>query len=340
MYRLLLLCLSIFILSGCSLFDNKDKKSSDKFIEIQNTFQMKGKNKDGSQDKEVSENIKIPKNPKNVVVFDYATVDTLKELGVSKDVIKALPKGEGSALLPDFLSEFKDDKFLNTGELKGVNYDVVAKAKPDVIFISGRTATQKDIDEFKKIAPDAPIVYVGTDNSYKHDIDKMKKNTKLLGKIFDKEVEADKLIKKYDNKVEEFKKEVSPSNKTALFLLVNEGELSTFGKGGRFGSFIFDQLGYKTADDNVKESPHGQNITNEYIHEKNPDVIFTMDRGQALQNKSTSKQALNNNVIKNVNAIKDDKVYELDPKLWYFSTGSVSTSTKQIDNIIKLIKEK
>ncbi|MGW7932785.1 hypothetical protein ACWEWU_14285 [Staphylococcus xylosus] len=116
MYRLLLLCLSIFILSGCSLFDNKDNKTSDKFIETQNTFQMKDKNKYGSQDKEVSENIKIPKNPKNVVVFDYATVNTLKELDVSKDVIKALPKGEGNALLPDFLSEFKDDKFLNTGE--------------------------------------------------------------------------------------------------------------------------------------------------------------------------------------------------------------------------------
>ncbi|RIM85365.1 hypothetical protein BU107_12190 [Staphylococcus xylosus] len=98
------------------MFDNKDNKTSDKFIETQNTFQMKDKNKYGSQDKEVSENIKIPKNPKNVVVFDYATVNTLKELDVSKDVIKALPKGEGNALLPDFLSEFKDDKFLNTGE--------------------------------------------------------------------------------------------------------------------------------------------------------------------------------------------------------------------------------
>lgn len=45
-----------------------------------------------------------------------------------------------------------------------------------------------------------------------------------------------------------------------------------------------------------------------------------MDRGQAISGKSTAKQALNNPVLKNVKAIKEDKVYNLDPKLWYFAS--------------------
>ena len=61
--------------------------------------------------------------------------------------LKALPKGEDAKSLPDFLSEFKSDKYLNTGSLKEVNFDKVAEAKPEVIFISGRTA---NLDEFKK----------------------------------------------------------------------------------------------------------------------------------------------------------------------------------------------
>ena len=30
-----------------------------------------------------------------------------------------------------------------------------------------------------------------------------------------------------------------------MYLLVNEGELSTFGPGGRFGDLIYDTLGFK-----------------------------------------------------------------------------------------------
>ena len=51
--------------------------------------------------------------------------------------------------LPEFLSEFKDDKYINTGNLIQINFDKIAKAKPEVIYISGRT-TVKNIDELKK----------------------------------------------------------------------------------------------------------------------------------------------------------------------------------------------
>ena len=52
--------------------------------------------------------------------------------------------------LPEFLSEFKDDKYINTGNLIQINFDKIAKAKPEVIYISGRTTTVKNIDELKK----------------------------------------------------------------------------------------------------------------------------------------------------------------------------------------------
>lgn len=85
----------------------------------------------------------------------------LNELGVA-DKVKGLPKGENNQSLPKFLDKFKDGKYINTGNLKEVNFDKVASAKPEVIFISGRTANQKNLDEFRKAAPDAKVVYVGT----------------------------------------------------------------------------------------------------------------------------------------------------------------------------------
>lgn len=62
-----------------------------------------------------------------------------------------------------------------------------------------------------------------------------------------------------------------------------------------------------------------------------------MDRGQAISGKSTAKQALNNPVLKNVKAIKEDKVYNLDPKLWYFAAGSTTTTIKQIEELDKVV---
>ncbi|MFG6222000.1 iron ABC transporter substrate-binding protein, partial [Staphylococcus aureus] len=41
---------------------------------------------------------------------------------------------------------------------------------------------------------------------------------------------------------------------------------------------------------------------------------------------------------KNVKAIKEDKVYNLNPKLWYFAAGSTTTTIKQIEELDKVVK--
>lgn len=332
----------IFILVACGNQNDKDQskdsksgdKASQQTVKIQNKYKMRGESKDGSGGKQVDETVEVNKNPKNAIVLDYGTLDTLKELGVA-DQVKALPKGEKGEILPDFLKDFKDDKYVNTGTLKEVNFDKIAEAKPEVIFASPRTATQKNLDEFKKAAPNAKVVFMGSDS--KNELKSLKANTEKLGKIYDKEDKAKSLNQKLDDKVAEVKtKTEKMKDKKALFLLVNEGELSTFGPGGRFGGLLFDTLGFTPADKDIKDSPHGQNVTNEYIHEKNPAIIFAMDRGQAVGGNATAKKALSNNVIKNVDAVKMNKIYELDPKLWYFSSGSTSTTAvKQIEEIEK-----
>ncbi|WP_436855088.1 ferrated catecholamine ABC transporter substrate-binding lipoprotein SstD [Staphylococcus caeli] len=332
----------MFLLVACSNGGseekkNSDKKESNKTVKIENNYKASGEKRDGSDAKTVKETVEVPTNPEKAVVFDYGTLDTMKELGL-EDKVKAVPKGEGNRSLPDFLGDFKDEKYLNTGSLKEVNFDKVAEAKPDVIYISGRTANQKNLDEFKKAAPDAKVVYVGVDN--KDELNSMKKNAETLGKIYQKEDEAKDLNKKLDDKVASIKDKTKDlKDKKASFLLVNEGELSTFGAGERFGSMIFNTMGFTPVDDNIKDSKHGQNVTNEYIAEKNPSIIFAMDRGQAVSGNATAKKALNNDVVKNVDAIKENKVYELDPKLWYFASGSTSTAIKQIEEVEKALEK-
>lgn len=278
----------------------------------------------------------MPKNPKRAIAFDYGAVDELKAFGVQYRII-GLPKGEKNAALPEFLSEFKDDKYINTGNLIQINFDKIAKSKPEVIYISGRTATVKNIDELKKAASDAKIVYVGA--SEKNYINDMKSVTTKLGKIYGKEDKAKSLIEELNERIADTKAKVEKLDKKTMYLLVNEGKLSTFGPGGRFGDLIYDTLGFKPTNEHVKASPHGQNINNEYITSKNPDIILAMDRGQVVSGKSSAKQTLSNDVIKDVNAVKNGNVYELDPKLWYFSAGSTSTIIKPIDELNQILKK-
>ncbi|MDU1612573.1 MAG: iron ABC transporter substrate-binding protein, partial [Staphylococcus epidermidis] len=44
-------------------------------------------------------------------------------------------------------------------------------------------------------------------------------------------------------------------------------------------------------------------------------------------------------VIKNVKAVKSNHIYELDPKLWYFSSGSSTTTIKQIDELNEVVEK-
>lgn len=331
--------LSVVLVACGSNSNSKDEKSSkddtksgSQTIEIQSKYEVSGEKKDGSDSKKIEEKVKVPVNPKKVVVLDYGALDTVEALG-AKGAVKGVPKGENGASLPGFLDTFKGDDVVNTGSVKEVNYDKIAEIQPDLILFSGRTAGTEVQDELKKAAPDAARLYVGADD--KNLLKSVEQNTTNLGKIFDKEDKAKELIAGLDKKVKTAKEKAEKSDDKAMYLLVNEGELSTYGPGARFGSLIYDVLGVKPVDKNIKSSGHGQPISYEYVTEKNPDIIYAMDRGKAIGGKESSNKALSNDVIKDVKAIKDKKVVNVDPQLWYLASGGVRTTEKQVDEVIK-----
>ncbi|MDN8743264.1 iron ABC transporter substrate-binding protein, partial [Staphylococcus aureus] len=74
-------------------------------------------------------------------------------------------------------------------------------------------------------------------------IGSMKQNTENIGKFYDNEDKAIELNKDLDNKIASMKGKKKNFNKTVMYLLDNEGELSTFGTKGRFGGLVYDTLG-------------------------------------------------------------------------------------------------
>lgn len=257
----------------------------------------------------------VPKNPKKIAVFDLGILDTLHTLEV--DVEMALPIDN----IPTYLSEYKDIA-TNAGGIKEPNIEELFNFEPEIIFISGRQADF--YDELNKIAP---TVYVDLNaETYMQDFTY---SVSYLSEIFDKN--GDEYIQKINEKIEEVKSKTSATEEKALFIMVNNGKMSTYGKGSRFG-LVFDVLGVKPADENIEVSTHGKEVSYEYIAEINPDIIFLIDRNSVVGGEANS-DVLNNDIVNQTNAAKMDKIVPLNSELWYLVGGGLSSVYKMIEEI-------
>lgn len=303
--------LIVFIAGGTLFFKSKEKKE-----DVATSVDMKITHKLGEAT--------LKKNPKKVVVFDYGTLDSLDKMGIE---IKGLPKSN----IPSYLSKYKDDKYIDVGTLFEPNFEKLNEIKPDVIFISARQS--KAYEELNKIAP---TIHLNTENG-KY-MESVKSNLEKLGKVFDKEDFVRDEIKKLDDSVKDINKKASEGGKKALVILANDGALSAYGKGSRFG-IIHEELGFPLSDEHIDTAVHGQKISFEYVVEKNPDYIFVVDRGAVVQggHKSVNK-ILENDLIKTTKAYKNNKIISLNPELWYISSGGIVSTTEMLKEIKDSIK--
>lgn len=271
------------------------------------------------------EEIVVPKNPENVVVFDFNTLDTLDYLGLGERV-SGFPK----ATVPEYLSEYDSDAYENLGSLKEPDFEAIHALNPDLIIISSRQAEL--YDQFKEIAP---TIYLTLDpNNY---LQSFADNAKIIGEIFDKQSEVEAAVAELNNKVNSIKEKAEASDETALIVLGTEGKISAFGPASRYG-FIHDVLGFKPADENIEVSQHGQNITFEYVLETNPDMIFIIDRDAAIGMESTVKDSFENDLVKKTNAYKNDQLVYLDGEIWYLAGGGIKSFDLMLDEIASALE--
>src|SRR5699024_12093937 len=103
-------------------------------------------------------------------------------------------------------------------------------------------------------------------------------NIKTNTTKFEKEEKMEREIKELEEKMKQVKKKVEKKEDEALIIMANEGKISAYGPGSRYGGLIHNVAGYKAADENIEEARYGQNINFEYVVKKNPDIVFVVDR--------------------------------------------------------------
>ena len=118
-----------------------------------------------------------------------------------------------------------------------------------------------------------------------------------------------------------------------LVLMTSGGAITAFGPGSRF-DVIYNEFGVEAADPGIEPSTNGQSIDFEFIGQKNPDLLFVLDRDAAIgQEGASAEEILNNELVTGTNAWKSGKVFYLDGANWYLLGAGFNVSQTMAEEI-------
>lgn len=260
----------------------------------------------------------VPLHPAKVAVFDMGTLDIINVIGANAQI--AVP----GDIVTSYLSQYKND--IRIGGIKESDMEGLYNWKPDIIFISGRQRAY-----YPELSRIAPTVYMQTDpENYLRD---MEKHVTELGKIFGREDLAREKLAALTAKVDKAKAAAAGTREKALIILTNDGSMSAYGKGSRFG-MIHDIFGIPAADDTIKPSLHGQEISYEYIARVDPEILYVVDRTAVIGGTKYANATLDNPLVASTRAAKNGKIVNMDAEAWYLTAGGLTATDRMIDDIL------
>lgn len=272
--------------------------------------------------------VDVPVNPETVVVTDWSVIRTLGDLGIEVD---AAPTANID--LPEDLSTYVDGDIPTVGTLQEPDYEAINELEPDLIIIAGRSGNPEILAEMEKISP----VVIDMSVRYEEPSGQLtvtEERVVQLGSIFDKETEAQEQMDEILTQVEEVGKTAAETGDKALFVQVSGGTASAYGPGSRFG-IVYDAFGYADTGAPVdEEGSHGQEISQEFFTEFNPDVLLVLDRAAAIgADEAPALEVLNNDLVNTTSAATNDKIHVVDGFSWYIANASPSSLRQMIADI-------
>lgn len=280
--------------------------------------------------------VTVPVNPKTVVALDNRTFETLSDWGIK---LAAVPKG----VMPADSSYVADSEVQDIGNHSEPNLEIIAAADPELVIVGQRFSSY--YEEIKKLVPNAAVVDLSfqiskeAGKSGESFTNGLKDSTITLGKIFNKNEEAEKLNADFDQAIEKAKSAYNGTDKI-MSVVVSGGDIGFSAPvSGRVWGPLYEVFGWTSAlEVSGATSDHqGDDISVEAIAQSNPDWIFVLDRDAAI---SSTKDAVpaqdvinNSPALQNTTAItKGQVVYAPNDT---YTNESIQTFIELFDNLAK-----
>lgn len=308
-----ILCCSALLLSGCTQTNNTEGDESNDTPQTVTVTTLNG-NKESVE-------LEVPYDPQRVAILDMAVLDMMDNWNLGDKVV-GMPKSSKIDYLLDYNN---NSEIIDLGTLKEVDMEALMESEPDIIFIGGRLSAQYDA-----LSEIAPVVYLSTDYE-KGVLQSVKDNSQIVASIFGKEAVAKEQTDAFDERISALKAAVE--GKTAIIGLVTSSNFNTLGDGSRC-SLIGNEAGFTNIANDV-DSTHGNESSFELLVEKNPDYIFVLDRDSAInaEGAKLAQDVMNNELVQQTEAYKNDQIVYLTPTVWYLAEGGITATDTMLSDL-------
>lgn len=275
--------------------------------------------------------VEVPVNPQTVVALDNTIFDTLAEWDIE---LAAAPKGVMGSVWPEYTD---NEAVADIGTHREPNLELIVAAQPDLIIGGYRFGDY--YDELKAQNPQAVVIEIAPRDG-EDEFSELKRQTEILGQIFDHEAEATELNAQLDESIDAAQ---AAYNGTDSVMAVNTsaGKIGYIAPGvGRALGPVFGALDLVPAleVDGASDNHQGDDISVEAIAASNPEWIFVLDRDAAFapaDREAGSAPALEliaqAEALKNVPAVKNDRIVVLDSN--FYITEGIQAYTDAFDKI-------
>lgn len=253
--------------------------------------------------------IEVPVDPDRVVALDNTTFQTLSDWGVT---LVAAPKPLMYDLWPDLSG---GDEVLDAGLHREPDIEAILASDPDLII--GGYRFRELYDQLKEIQP--ATIETSPRDGEDH-MSELKRQTAILGQVFDKNDEAAQLSADLDSAIAEAKAAYDPTQ-TVMGLITSGGKISYAAPGeGRGVGTLFPTLGLTPALERAAEdASHGDDISVEAIAAANPEWLFVLDRDAMFGEDgyvSAKELVERSEALKNVPAVQKGQIVYLDASFY------------------------
>lgn len=273
--------------------------------------------------------------PQRVVVMDYRYVEELVALGIAP---VGIADTAGYKKYMDYNPALTDGA-TDVGKRSEPNLEVITGLKPDLII--GNVSFMGDNYELlKDIAP--TLAFDPFPKGGLNQLEEMEATFRTVASIFDKQDEADQILKEMDEHFAQAKQKLSAHGKDGsefvLGLLMN-------GNGNTSASIklytdnaqapqILQRLGLKPAYHSDEGAGDGSvNTTVESLIDlQDADFIYMMMQGQEDVYESQFKD---NAVWKSLNFVKENRAYPMEKYIWMF--GGPTTAKVFADTVVNAL---
>jgi len=265
----------------------------------------------------------VPVNPERVVALDNLTAQTLADWDVD---LVAAPQ-QLFRLWPEYA---ENPDVLDVGSHREPDLEQIVAADADLIITGGRFGAY--YEELRELNPNVIDLSVreGEDHS-----EELKRQTEVLGQIFDRTDEAEELIAEFDQAVTDAAQAYNGED-TVVGLLTSGGQILYAAPGdGRSVGVLFPALGLKPGVEvEAEDTSHGDDISVELIADANPDWLVVLDRDALFDEDdyvSARELIADSEALQHVTAVEEDHIIYLSGN--FYLTEGIQAYTELYNDV-------